>query len=200
MIDQILNGILLQLNTYIGTVDPEVILGNISFADAFQDSSSQNITDKVVASVINIEQENSLRNLPFKRTVQTAAGLTEGIQQQPEIFLNVYVLFSANKSNYGTALQRISQVIAFFQRRVVFTQANTPVLVTLNLDKVIFDLYSTRFEELNQLWSIMGGKYIPSVVYKMRLAVIQDADEEGAGLISEIRLRSKVLSTSIEPV
>lgn len=200
MIDQILNGILLQLNAYIGTVDPEVILGNISFADAFQDSSSQNITDKVVASVVNIEQENSLRNLPFKRTIQTAAGLTEGIQQQPEIYLNIYVLFSANKSNYGTALQRISQVIAFFQRRFVFTQTNTPVLVTLNLDKVIFDLYSTRFEELNQLWSIMGGKYIPSVVYKMRLAVIQDADEEGAGLISEIRLRSKVLSTSIEPI
>lgn len=200
MIDQILNGILSQLNAYIGAVDPEVILGNISFADAFQDSSSQNITDKVVASVVNIEQENSLRNLPFKRTVQTAGGLTEGIQQQAEIYLNIYVLFSANKTNYGTALQRISQVIAFFQRRLVFTQANTPVLVTLNLDKVIFDLYSTRFEELNQLWSIMGGKYIPSVVYKMRLAVIQDADEEGAGLISEIRLRSKILSTNIEPV
>ena len=200
MIDQILNGVITQLNTYIGTVDPEVILGNISFADAFQDSSSQNITDKVVASVVNIEQENSLRNLPFKRSIQTAAGLTEGIQQQPEIYLNIYVLFSANKTNYGTALQRISQVIAFFQRRFVFTQTNTPVLVILNLDKVIFDLYSTRFEELNQLWSIMGGKYIPSVVYKMRLAVIQDADEEGAGLISEIRLRSKVLSTSIEPI
>lgn len=200
MIDQILNGVITQLNTYIGTVDPEVILGNIAFADAFQDSSSQNITDKVVATVINIEQEGSLRNLPFRRTVQSASGILEGVEQQPEIYLNIYVLFAANKSNYSVALQRISQVISFFQRGYVFTQANTPVLIALNIQKVIFDLYSTQFEQLNQLWSIMGGKYIPSVVYKMRLAVIQDADEEGAGLISEIRLRSKVLSTSIEPV
>lgn len=199
MIDQILNGILSQLNTYIGTVDPEVMLGNISFTDAFQDSSSQNITDKIVASVINIEQEGTFRNLPYKRVVQNASGLPEVVQQQPEIYLNIYVLFAANKTNYATALQRISQIIAFFQRRFVFTQANTPILVTLNLDKVIFDLYSTRFEELNQLWSILGGKYVPSVVYKMRLAVIQDADEEGAGIISEMRLRTKVLSSSIEP-
>ena len=198
MIDQILNGILAQLNAYIGTVDPEVMLGNISFTDAFQDSSSQNITDKIVASVINIEQEGTLRNLPFKRVIQNAAGLPEAVQQQPEIYLNIYVLFAANKTNYATALQRVSQIIAFFQRRFVFTKANTPILVTLNVDKIIFDLYSTRFEELNQLWSILGGKYVPSVVYKMRLAVIQDADEEGAGIISEVRLRSKVLSTSIE--
>ena len=198
MIDQILSGILVQLNTYIGTIDPEVILGNISFADAYQDSSSQNITDKVVASVINIEQESSLRNIPFKRTTQNAMGLPEAVQQQPEILLNIYVLFSANKSNYSTALQRISQVIAFFQRRFVFTPDNTPIIGTLNLDKVIFDLYSTRFEDLNQIWSVLGGKYIPSVVYKMRMAIIQDADEEGAGIVSEVRLRSKVLSSSIE--
>lgn len=193
MIDQVLNAIITQLNTYIGTVDPEVILGNISFADAFQDNSSQSLSDKVIASVINIEQEESLRNLPFRRTVFTTGGLPQGVERQPEIYLNIYVLFGANKSNYGIALHRISQVIAFFQRRFVFTPADTPVLGVLNLDRIIFDLYSTSFEELNQMWSVMGGKYIPSVAYKMRMAVIQDADQDGAGIITEVNLKSNLL-------
>lgn len=197
MIDQVLSAIISKLNTYIGTLDPEVTPGNISFADAFQDTPSQNLTDKIVVSVVNIQQEESLRNIPFRRTV-TVAGLPQGVEQQAEIHLNVYVLFSANKNNYLTALQRISQVIAFFQRQFVFTPADTPVLAALNLNKLIFDLYSTRFEELNQLWSVMGGKYIPSVIYKMRMAVIQDAPVTDAGIITEINLQSQILSTQSE--
>lgn len=194
MIDQVLNAIITQLNTYIGTVDPEVILGNVSFADAFQDNSSQNLSDKIIASVVNIEQEESLRNLPFRRTVHTPGGIPQGQERQPEIYLNIYVLFGANKNNYSTALNRISQVIGFFQRKFVYTATDIPVLATFNLDRIIFDLYSTSFEELNQLWSVMGGKYIPSVVYKMRLAVIQNAEPQGAGIITEINLGSKVLA------
>lgn len=198
MIDQAINAIITKLNAYIGTADPEVILGNISLIDAFQDTSSQSLSDRVVASVINIEQEESLRNIPFRRTVNNGNGLPQGVERQPEIYLNVYLLFGANKNNYGIALQRISQVISFFQRQFVFTPADTPALSALNLNKLIFDLYSTDFSELNQLWAIMGGKYIPSVVYKMRLAVIQDAEEQGTGIISEVQLNSSVLTTLSE--
>ena len=192
MIAQALNAIIGQLNSYIGLVDPEVILGNISLIDAFQDSSAQNLNDRVIASVINIEQEESLRNIPFRRSISGPNGLPEGVERQPEIYLNIYVLFGANKQDYNIALQRIAQVIAFFQRLYVFTPANTPVLAGLNVNKLIFDLYSTSFEELNQMWSVMGGKYIPSVVYKMRLGMIQDSPPVGAGIITEINLNSAV--------
>jgi hypothetical protein len=69
-------------------------------------------------------------------------------------------------------------VISFFQRNPIFTQTEIPTLPNFGLDKILFDLHSTGFEELNQLWGIMGGKYIPSVIYKMRLAYI-DSIEEG---------------------
>jgi hypothetical protein len=198
MIDQVLSAVVNRLNTDIGTLDPEVVLGNISLIDAFQSGSSQNLNDKVIASVVNIEQEEALRNLPVRRTTTAAGGLPQAIERAPEIYLNVYVLFGANKSNYTIALQRISQVIAFFQRQFVFTPADLPVLGPLNLSKLIFDLYSTGFDELNQLWSVMGGKYIPSVIYKMRLGVIQDAPEASTEIISEVRLRSGTLATLSE--
>lgn len=192
MFAQVLNAIVGQLNSYIGLVDPEVILGNISLIDAFQDASAQSLSDRVIASVVNIEQEECLRNIPFRRTRLDPNGLPSGVERQPEIFLNIYVLFGANKSDYQIALQRIAQVIAFFQRQFVFTPANTPVLGALNISKIVFDLYSTSFDELNQLWGVMGGKYIPSVVYKMRLALIQDAPEQTVGIVSEISLNSSV--------
>ncbi|HLF64385.1 MAG TPA: DUF4255 domain-containing protein [Saprospiraceae bacterium] len=197
MIAQVLNAIIGQLNTYIGLVDPEVILGNISLIDAFQDASAQSLNDRVIASVINIEQEESLRNLPFRRSTTDVNGLPVVLQREPEIFLNIYVLFGSNKQDYSIALQRIAQVIAFFQRQFVFTPVNTPILTALNVNKLVFDLYSTSFDELNQLWSVMGGKYIPSVIYKMRLAMIQDAPQVGAGMITEINLDSAMTPPSL---
>jgi hypothetical protein len=197
MIDQVLSAVVSRLNTHIGTADPEVVLGNISLIDAFQGGAAQPLSDKVIASVVNIEQDETLRNIPFRRGTVGADGLPRGVERQPEVYLNVYVLFGANKNSYSVALQRVSQVIGFFQRQFVFTPAEIPALTGLGLSRLVFDLYSMGFEELNQLWGMMGGKYIPSVIYKMRLAVIQEASEQTTGIISEVRLRSGVLG--IEP-
>lgn len=194
MLDTALNIAVSRLNTYIGNDDPEVMMGNISLIDAYQDASAQILTDKVIASIINIEQEGALRNLPYRRTNTNANGLPQGVERQPEIYLNVYVLFGAYKTEYNTALQRISQVIQFFQRQYVFTQTDAPELIPLNIDCLIFDIYSTSFEELNQLWGVMGGKYIPSVIYKMRLAMIQVADQQPAHIIREVGLQAGRLS------
>lgn len=188
MINQAIQAIISRLNAYIGTAEPDVIPGNLSLIDAFQDNASQSLKDKVVASVVNIEQEGSLRNIPFRRPSLGPDGLPRVQEREPEIHLNVYLLFGSNKSNYGTALLRISQVIAFFQRTSVFTPADIPEMEALDLTKLVFDLYSTNFAELNQLWSILGGKYIPSVVYKMRLCIIQDAVEQPSAMIEEISL------------
>lgn len=196
MISQAIQTILARLNDYIGTAEPEVILGNISMIDAAQETSTQTLTDKVIASAVNIEQEGSLRNIPFRRTSAGPDGLPNVLEREPEIHLNVYLLFGSNKSNYATALLRISQVIAFFQRKSVFKPDDTPELVPLNLTKLVFELYSTNFTELNQLWSIMGGKYIPSVVYKMRLCIIQDSEEAPAAMIEEISLGTGNLNKS----
>jgi hypothetical protein len=199
MIAPVLNAIVGQLNTYIGLIDPEVVLGNISFVDAFQDTPVQSLSDRVIASVINIEQEGVLRNLPFRQSITGVNGLPQGVQRQPEVFLNVYILFGANKQNYEVALQRVAQVIAFFQRQYVYTPPNLPVLTGLNIEKVIFDLYSTNFEQLNHLWGVIGGKYIPSVIYKMRLAVIQDAVQQGTGIVSEVQINTSVNPSNLIP-
>ncbi|MCL6258880.1 DUF4255 domain-containing protein [Aquiflexum sp. TKW24L] len=177
MIDQVLNTVIVLLNDHIGTVEPDVMLGNLSMADSAQAESENSIADRVVVSVVNIQQESTLRNMAANRQVFDNAGLPRGVARNPGVFLNIYLLIGANKSQYNIGLQRISQVISFFQRNSILTVAEIPNLPDFGLEKIIFDLHSTNFEELNQLWGIMGGKYLPSVVYKMRLAYIDSMDE-----------------------
>lgn len=177
MIDQVLNTVIVLLNDHIGTAEPDVILGNLSMADSAQADSENSIADHVVVSVVNIQQESTLRNMAANRQIFDNAGLPRGVARNPGVFLNIYVLIGANKAQYNIGLQRISQVISFFQRNPIFTVGEIPNLPDHGLEKIIFDLHSTNFEELNQLWGIMGGKYIPSVIYKMRLAYIDSMDE-----------------------
>ena len=69
----------------------------------------------------------------------------------------------------------LSRVIRFFQSKNVFTNQNTsPIVSGINeLDqfdtfKLLMELYSPSFEESNHLWSMMGGKQLPFVMYKLR--------------------------------
>jgi hypothetical protein len=177
MIDQVLTAIVGFLNTHIGTMAPDVVLGNLSLTESPQDEGT-NINDSVVVSVVNIQQESTLRNLPANRQIMDVNGLPRGVARHPPLLLNVFVLIGANKRQYDVGLQRVSQVLSFFQANPIFTEAEIPGLPAMGLEKIIFDLHSTSIEELNQLWSIMGGKYIPSVIYKMRMAYIDSIDED----------------------
>ena len=114
MIDQVLNTVIVLLNDHIGTSAPDVILGNLSMVDSVQVDSENSIADRVVVSVVNIQQESTLRNMAANRQIFDNSGLPRGVARNPGIFLNIYLLIGANKGQYNIGLQRISQVISFF--------------------------------------------------------------------------------------
>jgi hypothetical protein len=65
-------------------------------------------------------------------------------------------------------LRFISFIIAFFQQKSAFTRADTPGLDP-EIDKLIFEMASISPEQLNNIWGCLGAKYMPSVVYKVRM-------------------------------
>lgn len=93
----------------------------------------------------------------------------------PQINLNLYVLVSANfgENNYGEALRFLSYVIGFFQSHQVFNHQNAPLLDE-DIDKLIMELYTLSFEQQNHLWGCIGAKYMPSVLYKVRMVIINE--------------------------
>lgn len=112
--------------------------------------------------------------------------------------LNLYILFSASTSdgqekNYKEALKRISRVIAFFQSKSVFTSSNTPRLDPA-VGKLTAELFNMSMEEQNHLWSMLGGDYRPSVLYKFRALLVQEKHELSSGgpvLEKDIEIKEK---------
>lgn len=84
----------------------------------------------------------------------------------------------------------ISYIIRFFQHRNVFTPQNSPSLDP-GIEKMIADLHSLGFEQLNHLWAILGGKYLPSVMYKFRLLILDEDLQQGIGeLIRNVSVKN----------
>ena len=60
------------------------------------------------------------------------------------------------------------------------------------------ELYTMNFEQVNHLWSTLGGKYLPSVLYKMKMIVISDeANQVGGGLITEIETVKRDITNTL---
>ena len=90
---------------------------------------------------------------------------------EPELKLNVYVLFGANFKLHDEALKFLSLVLLYFQSRA-FTSEQYPGLAQ-RIGKITVELQSLAYDQLTQIWAFIGGKQLPSVVYKVRMVVLQ---------------------------
>lgn len=205
MIYQALKLVATELNTYLNTLtdasDDLVILGNIALIDSKTESGgsgggSAPLEDKVLLTLVNIREENTLKNLPAYR-VDSFNKQTE--YKNPAVNLNLYILFSVTSNNYQNALLYLSRVISFFQGKRIFTNHNTtipsatPSIEDMENFRLILDLYSPNFEETNYLWGTLGGKQFPSALYKVRLVEIEREEliSESRGVIESIQTETK---------
>lgn len=149
------------------------------------------IADGLALTLVNIEEEKI-----FKSQIPETAYINGNIAySNPEQKLNLYVLFASyhnNNNNYQESLKLISHVISFFQARNVFNNEKYPQLGK-EIEKLIVELCTLGFEQLNQLWTYVGGKYVPSVVYKIRMLVINEA------LLSDMAPAVKTIKTTSVP-
>ncbi|MEM9338104.1 MAG: DUF4255 domain-containing protein [Bacteroidota bacterium] len=190
MIQNVLPVVAKELNDYLksrfNSLEDKVVMSNI-----MDQSGSLAIegNNKVVFSLINITEETTLK-----------AGSSEQMmggsyaQFSPSVHVNLTVLLSTqfNPKNYTEALRYVSGVIYFFQSKPLFTYENTPGLDP-NINKLHFDLQSMSTHDLMSLFSLMGAKYTPSVIYRVKmltfnqetivdtLPAISETDVEGGG-------------------
>ena len=129
-------------------------------------------SDAISALLIRIEEEATLR--PPDRYARTAG---DGVRQrvEPEIRMNLWVLFVARFPEYGEGLRHLSRVVAYFQNHRVFNQENSPELDD-ELQQVIVELVTPTFSEQNEIWGSLRAAYLPSVLYRVKLVVFRDPD------------------------
>ncbi len=189
-----------ELNDYLKLRTGAPSVDRVYLTSVATESAGIVIPDKSLGvSLINIEEERVYKEQ--RSSVINGQGNVE--YMNPEIKLNLYVLISANfqdtvendsSDDYVEGLKQLSMVISFFQAKNVFTPDNSPKLATFdtNLKKLVVELYSYSFEQLFNFWSVVGAKYLPSVLYKIRMVTFQESEFFDSAIpIEKIAIDSK---------
>jgi len=147
----------------------------------------------IIISLINIE-ENRISRDP-RNYIKSG---TDILLKNPAVYLNLTLLFSAIKTDgnaYEGALQNLQAVILFFQGKSVFDHNNTADLDP-RIEKLIFEMVSVNTEQLNNFWAILGGRYQPSVIYKMRMITIDSITDQHGSLIKEVEANYHMINAA----
>lgn len=129
---------------------------------------------QIAIMLVNIDEERALKaQLPRERRLAP-----DQIQfANPEIRLNLFIMLAANPGgdNYNAALERLSIAMLFFQGNSFFDRKKFSALaVEPVIEQISVELHSLSFEQQNQLWGSLGAKYLPSAIYKVRVAIMAD--------------------------
>lgn len=174
MINAAIRHITQHLNQYLGRTfslnEDIAMVSNIAEQDG---NVAVNINNKVAVFLVNIEKDTA----PLHVGDPGISGARERLVNHPPLHLNLFLMFSANFGgpNYPEALKFLSHTISFFQKNPIFTHQTTPDLDP-RIDKLILDIENLNIKDLSSLWSILSGKYQPSVLYRVRMLTFDSLD------------------------
>ena len=167
MIDAAISHISGELNQFLKrsfNLDEDVVVvSNILEQDG---SVASHVNNKIVVSLVNIEQDT----VPFRQQNLASVGSARSVVSNPPVFFNLYLMFASyfSGNNYHEGLKFISSTINYFQGQPVFDRSNSPGLAD-NIDKLVLDIENLNMNELSGVWGMLSGKYLPSILYKVRM-------------------------------
>lgn len=165
-----------QLNQYLRRTynlgEDVVVVSNLLEMDG---SVAANVNNKLVIFLVNIEKDT----VPFRQVNSHEVGQRE-VQSSMPLYFNLYLMMTANftGSNYPEALKFLSSTISFFQKNHVMNHQTAPDL-DARIEKLILDIENLSIQDLSNLWGALGGKYLPSILYKVRMVAFDDEDIVG---------------------
>lgn len=181
MLFEVIQIITEQVNSYLVEcgLTKSVIVENIGLPEA-QVENVKLLEDKVALSLLNLQEEATLKNIPNHYYDNNKI-----VYRNSVINLNLFLLFSANRSTYSKSLKDISKIIEFFQGKKLFNQSNTVFdrnsTAMNDVENFCFtvELYTPTFEELNYIWGTLGGRQLPSALYKVSMIQIERNISQG---------------------
>jgi hypothetical protein len=124
------------------------------------------VANKLVLFLAGVE-----RDTVAHRAQGASLGLhPQNLATNAPVYLNLLVMCAANFSggNYPEALKFLSSAIAFFQSHQVLDQQTAPARDP-GLDRLVLSIENLSSSEMHSLWGIHSGRYLPSVLYRVRM-------------------------------
>ena len=188
-----------QLNTWLVSaieyemLDDRVVLSNIVQSGSLGDMGEppELVADRILLSLIHVEEERI-----FKSQNKTVVSGNTTQFREPTIKINLFILFASHFTDYFNGLEHLSETISFFQANNIFDPADYPSMKAngRNLDRMVIDLNTPSIDQNYEFWQSLGGKFLPSVMYKIRILFVQKnnvqaespAIEEGLPILGQI--------------
>lgn len=179
-----------RLNAHLGASLPDVgsdsVEERVQLIDGEKSDPVEFRLNAITVLLVNIEQETSQRSAdPYLRT----PGEGNLRKLQPEIRLNLYVLFVARFKAYEQGLNQLSQVIHFLLSHRALDHVNAPAL-SPQIDKLVLELVTQPMAEQNEIWSALRVSYHPSVLFRVRMLVFRDAQGAAVPQIGQTLVRA----------
>ncbi|MDR0793340.1 MAG: DUF4255 domain-containing protein [Chitinophagaceae bacterium] len=137
-------------------------------------------TSHVTIMLVGIEEERREGKRPYYMPTDDK----QFMRLNPPVELDLSVLFVGHNSDYPTSLRDISDVIAFFQSNFIFDAQKYPALNSTvtdpvnkpwqTIERLSCRLCTLSFEQQNNLWALLGSKYMPGVVYRINMLTVFD--------------------------
>ncbi|WP_298922121.1 DUF4255 domain-containing protein [uncultured Roseobacter sp.] len=166
MIDQALQLVRDRLNDHLRThfSVPEDLVSLSPLTDA-EGKLAQAARNRLVIFLTNIAHDA----VPRSRR----DGIAGQLSQAPPLHMDVYFMVASGHDAdlYGEGLKLISAALMFFQSKPVFTPLTTPEM-PLGLSQLTVEVSNLKTEEIAQVWANLGGRYTPSIMFKMRSILI----------------------------
>lgn len=157
----------------------------------------------IVLSIVNIEEDKTLKNTSvYIKDENNPTTLLR--HRHPTLNLMISLLFASytiDQTSYLDGIDKLKVIIAYFQQNNSFYYKNDdtelldyPSFMVKaeeekeNYSKITMESISLTIEQLNQMWSYLGSKYMPSVLYKMRLCSVQSPDTTPENVITKVKV------------
>lgn len=139
----------------------------------FIGNSSDEKPCKLIISLINIERE-------------TTGGISGGLRRHdstyernsPPLLLNLDLMLAAvyDEKRYVESLSVLSETLTFLQSYLSFN---------LNGQMYTIEILTLSVQDINNIWTTLGGQYYPSVMCRMRRIVIDTGEIVSSGNVAK---------------
>jgi Pvc16 N-terminal domain len=144
--------------------------------------------NRLVVFVTNITHDQMARSVAPRPAV--VAGRSPVNPAPIHLNIDLMLASSFDPENYLESLKILSNAIQFFQVNPVFDRLSAPEM-DRSLQQLSLEIHNLDPETAAQLWGTLGGRYLPSVQYRMRTIAI----DAGALTAEELVIRTPGVRT-----
>ena len=146
---------------------------------------AQKVNDCVLLTLFRIEEEKTMRNNASYRKTGLNGKTTYA---NPDIFLNLFVLVSANFTQYENALTALSYALEFFQSKNTFNAINSPDAIFDNMSpaqksefELHIELHTISTEQTRNVWEVFKDNLLPHFILKVWLVSVSSGQIQSTG-------------------